>query len=165
MNARDIMRVKLQVLEALGASPALINDYCPSLPTKRDDETLSDEETTYYFNRVKYEVRELLNKPSTPETLGYLIVCELLSTPKMCPYCLANEDHDLEDSCLTCSYGHTYGMCEYPDSLWNIMQGRHLMSNSTGLDMFTEEAKKEIFANVAQIIRLGVTIGKYDIHN
>ena len=89
MNAREAMRMKLEIPRVLGASEDLLNGYCPVLPKENPTEFVNE---PVFCNTLVREVKVWFDRlhGDADLTLDESLFDALMSTYEICPYCVAN---------------------------------------------------------------------------
>ena len=129
MNAHTAMKMKMEILAAMGASPEMIGLYCPEIPPMKVGEVTDADwpfagfvtaALTAVEDTYRDEVGVFINDAYISRTL-------CLSDAD-CPYCNAHRRFEnAKLGCHGCSYGEMYGECSYEspinaDTGWGSLQ-------------------------------------------
>ena len=130
INAREVMKIKIEMLKALGISAELLSLYCPELPDERAGEELTKDRFRLWLVEIESAAIEYCGVEEDDEdaifrNLEYDFFRSFLGSSVMCPYCWANAIRPgsfiSADCDAPCSYGNIYGICgKYSGNGWTV---------------------------------------------
>jgi len=120
VNAKEAMKIKLQILKIFGFSEHLIDLYCPEFPEINEKEII-DEDWLYNFFRQCDRYLHFVSNHNDFNHNDIRIFSHFCSSYLNCPYCSANNTKN-RLQCDKCSYGKKYGICDDVDSNWNKLR-------------------------------------------